>query len=1013
MSTIWLVKTVDQLEASTNQTTTSSSSSSIDRDISDISHKCSATAAELLKELNRLKVRKEDGKRKILISSFRAMRGKDPIKEIQDRLDKYKRLLDTRILVRLDAHSLQQRNDFSSLSREVQNLTLTLNQGQKTVDQLLPILETQHQALSDQIDRQLVQHSRLESERAAEKVFKESLFFPEILARQEQIKEAHQGTCQWIFQSRQNKTMHETDDERQSIEEQPWSDFSEWLQIDQELYWISGKAGSGKSTLMEYLRSERSQIETKLTHWAGDSHLVTVFFYFWNPGTEIQKSLRGLLRSLLYQIIHQQPDLISVMMDNHQASNKEPNGVSTSFQLHEWTERRLLTCLERFLKHKPTSLSLCFFIDGLDEFVGDQDLLLETVRMLCTSSQVKVCVSSRPEQIFREAYRNLPQLKLPDFNRKDIQKTTDDKLKPMLLRKFPSQEEDVLRFISTLSEKAQGVFLWLDLVIRDVVNGARNGDTLRELEERLDIMPESIEGLYSHMLDKLDKAYLAEAGHYFRVLASTSFNGLSCNMLSFACMEDQPWKNSLQDNKTYFTSNSFLQLCENLETRILTRCAGLVEIEGPRHKGSRINHYTHLSDYQPDEVPLGKSNLSSYWRVVSFIHRSASDFVRQHYMERFNYANWYSIGNLEYARGTICTVALLPMLLASEWLLQSIQVNRKIVLSLERYMVDIAFLLYIADEHRPSGPTDLAFTNDLFQTTEHLYNILRDIEEHMKNLIAPMDPDWDISVVSYLRYFNSCNDAISLASYLGLRSAVLPRLASKIYDHDYLNHLLMSTTAGLSNPRAQEDDCSAYVEIVEALLDLGADANLIVCTQIWPTGRCLKMEESAWAHFLRAATLDNHRSPTTSSRLRILLPRLFRGSGRNTSVLSLQLFRVTEHQDFNGWISIIREESSLSYLKHLRTKGDMQGWSELEHLVRSLSPSERTRYHLINFSSDIVHELDDTQSNDLFKYWDLLDKAGVENWPDKLIDSCKALIREEPPQAKQIDPETFVFQQTF
>ena len=168
----------------------------------------------------------------------------------------------------------------------MQSLVLTLNHG--------------HKALCDHIDHKFDDYVRLDAEKAAQQRFKESLFFPEILARQEQIKEAHWGTCQWIFQSCQDETSHETDNMNEKAKEQPWSDFDEWLRSGQELYWISGKIGSGKSTLMEFLRCEQSQIDARLAHWAGDTDLVTVFFYFWNPGTELQKSARGLLCSLLY-----------------------------------------------------------------------------------------------------------------------------------------------------------------------------------------------------------------------------------------------------------------------------------------------------------------------------------------------------------------------------------------------------------------------------------------------------------------------------------------------------------------------------------------------------------------------------------------------------------------------------------------------------------------------------------------------------------------------------------------
>lgn len=37
-----------------------------------------------------------------------------------------------------------------------------------------------------------------------------------------------------------------------------WNDFVAWLEEGDGLYWIAGKAGSGKSTLMKYIASHPS-----------------------------------------------------------------------------------------------------------------------------------------------------------------------------------------------------------------------------------------------------------------------------------------------------------------------------------------------------------------------------------------------------------------------------------------------------------------------------------------------------------------------------------------------------------------------------------------------------------------------------------------------------------------------------------------------------------------------------------------------------------------------------------
>jgi hypothetical protein len=117
----------------------------------------------------------------------------------------------------------------------------------------------------------------------------------------------------------------------------------DWLEHENRVYWMSGKAGSGKSTLMSYITSE-PRTEKALTVWAEPSELIMASFFFWNPGTVLQKSYLGLLRSLLYQIANQRQDLISIMMDQESRTAPGPSKPPVPAQLHTWTEKRLFTC---------------------------------------------------------------------------------------------------------------------------------------------------------------------------------------------------------------------------------------------------------------------------------------------------------------------------------------------------------------------------------------------------------------------------------------------------------------------------------------------------------------------------------------------------------------------------------------------------------------------------------------------------------------------------------------------
>jgi hypothetical protein len=85
--------------------------------------------------------------------------------------------------------------------------------------------------------------------------------------------------------------------------------FVDWLEHGEGIFHIAGKPGSGKSTLMKYLCRHR-QTEEHLKLWAGNDALVLAKFFFWKPGSSLQKSLKGLIRGLLYCLLSESPDLI-------------------------------------------------------------------------------------------------------------------------------------------------------------------------------------------------------------------------------------------------------------------------------------------------------------------------------------------------------------------------------------------------------------------------------------------------------------------------------------------------------------------------------------------------------------------------------------------------------------------------------------------------------------------------------------------------------------------------------
>lgn len=265
-------------------------------------------------------------------------------------------------------------------------------------------------------------------------------------------------------------------------------------------------------------------------------------------------------------------------------------------------------------------MRVCLFIDGLDEFVGDEDLLINTIHVLSHSSGTKVCASSRPEQIFRQGFDASPQLKLQDLNYPDIHKATVERLTPILDAHVSCTQFQVDSLVHQVIEKSQGIFLWAALMTKDLKTGAMEASSIEELEERLECTPETIDGLYKHMLSRLNKAYRRDAARYFHHLLMYQSPGMqysiALNLLGFACIDEGVSSHHLHQDPRLLQFSQVQEICRRVEIRILTRCAGLVEVD--EHAMQELGFLTTEKGYPG--VKLAQEGIASFVREVKFIN---------------------------------------------------------------------------------------------------------------------------------------------------------------------------------------------------------------------------------------------------------------------------------------------------------------------------------------------------------------------------------------------------------
>lgn len=502
-----------------------------------------------------------------------------------------------------------------------------LENKQSSFDALSDLIRQEQKSAKEHVTEEIHQYQRdLEQDEYCRK-YLDSLSFPGIRARQEVIVDPYKETFQWIF-----------DDSGKAV--RPWGNFVEWLKNGQGIYWIQGKAGSGKSTLMSYICGDQ-RTKVLLKTWAGTHELLVIPFFFWKAGKDspMQKSSAGLLRSLLYQILEKLPHLILSLAQN----NRDLQDFKTNLQrfalIPAWTEKHLLTTFQKLLVELSSSYHLCLFIDGLDEIDGSQNDLAELLQDRVSGPNLKICLSSRPDRFFIDAFSSPTMLRLEDVTRKDIILYVSSKLQGACRKKpwVVDDEKWVSLMTATIVQKARGVFQWVRIVVEYQIQGLQSKDSLKKLQERVELLPDEIEELYAHMLERIDKVHREEVASYLQIILQV-YRTPSISEIALALYEG---RDGLFSPQSTLPLVEIASQCTSVRERIKLICAGLLEFrDQPDHAKEQKNIGVELanvaiesdrgeSTFRPNAYERAKSAFLYNWTTrVHLIHRTAYDFLR-------------------------------------------------------------------------------------------------------------------------------------------------------------------------------------------------------------------------------------------------------------------------------------------------------------------------------------------------------------------------------------------------
>ncbi|KAN0092287.1 hypothetical protein V8E51_018134 [Hyaloscypha variabilis] len=591
---------------------------------------CLELADELLEILNGLKVENQKHRKaETLRKSLKGIRSRHKVKDLYDRLCKVREqicfhlscLLTNRQAVLLPAihDSLDANKALATETRD--KLDVIISDIQQIIGKK-PWRQGDDDALSN-VSTHLT--GLIEQARTTRKVHKflKSLYFEQIKVRQFGVKAAHNNTFDWIFQLDGSLN------------------FAQWLLSSDDIFWIGGKAGSGKSTLMKFLCGH-PRLRVLLQEWAERQNILIASHFFWGAGTSMQKSQEGLLQTLLFEILCHSPELIPNICPN----SWNADGPLDSFhKLQPWSLSELSEAFNHLASIEYLPVRICLFIDGLDEYDGEHSDIIHIVKILGKSPHIKLCVSSRSWPVFEDAFGGSHwKLYLQDLTLNDIKLYIKDNLEEdphfrrLELRDSVGSENLVKEIVS----KAQGVFLWVYLVVRSLLRGLTNRDDMLDLQRRLGELPGDLETYFKHMFDTIEFTYQEQTARIFRIMVNASAT-LPLIGFYFVDQEKQDANYALRREMPLLMLADIESIMDTKKRQLNARCKDLVEVTT-----------------DPHDDPVFKYK-------AGFLHRTVVDFLRTKDMESlistrsgpdFN-------PNLSLCKSYLAQVKLLPALCKS------------------------------------------------------------------------------------------------------------------------------------------------------------------------------------------------------------------------------------------------------------------------------------------------------------------------------------------------------------
>ena len=307
--------------------------------------------------------------------------------------------------------------------------------------------------------------------------------------------------------------------------------------------WVKGVAGTGKTMLLigiiRRLSDQPANLASTLSYFFCQSQSGT---------TKALNSATATLRSLIWMLLLQQPNLIEHLLSKYEYSGASLFTDQDSFHA-------LSGAFESMLRD-PQLSPVYFIVDALDECDERDDGLAKLLPLISNSlelsDKVRWLVSSRPELDVLALLKNRntksrhvggTPLELNDQSQEGpVGAYINYKLAALQGR--PGYSADILTALSNeILQREEKIFLWVALVFKllDETNATLQPVHGSYALRRTKTIPSGLSELYSHMMTRIDEGELEDDPHLCKqVLAATAFARRGLSLLELDVLAGLP-----------------------------------------------------------------------------------------------------------------------------------------------------------------------------------------------------------------------------------------------------------------------------------------------------------------------------------------------------------------------------------------------------------------------------------------------------------------------------------------